>query len=125
MISTLSNNSSITTKLSLAFTIFKNSTSRYVSRGFKSETVQIGSKEIITRPEKCKQATKSEIDSVPDWRPLDTYLDVKFLKIVNTRESFVVIEELLLSVLIINKVTQIVFYSVIIIKIPLSSIQSL
>ena len=64
MISTLTNNSSITITLSLVFTIFKNSTSRYVSRDLKSETVQIGSKETITRLERCKQAPKSEIDSV-------------------------------------------------------------
>ena len=64
MISTLSNNSSITTTFSLVFTILKNSTSRYVLRGLKSGTVQSGSKEIITRPERCKQITKSEIDSV-------------------------------------------------------------
>ena len=65
------------------------------------------------------------ICTVPDLRLLDTYLDVEFLKIVNARENVVVIEELLLSVLIINKVTQRVFYSVIIIKILLSRIQSL
>ena len=64
MISTLTNNSSITTTFSLVFTIFKNSTSRYVSRGLKSGIVQIGSEETITKPERCKQATKSEIDSV-------------------------------------------------------------
>ena len=65
------------------------------------------------------------ICTVPDSRPLDTYLDVEFLKIVNARESVIVVEELLVSVLIINKVTQTVFYSAIIIKILLSRIQSL
>ena len=64
MISTLSNNSSITTTFSLVFTILKNSTSRYVLRGLKSGTVQSGSKETITWPERCKQAKKSEINSV-------------------------------------------------------------